>query len=253
MERSNSYSRILLYYFRNRFGLLRYLLFAILLWTISLREWSLDEGWWGDILFVLATLFLFRWLDDLGSIYLDRKDHPHRLYTLPANFKPFAFLAALFLVIYIVLLFVLDVPVAIWMLGFLALTGLLYLLFYKRREIMFIIPLLKYPVILWCLMDRSPGSEGVWMMLAVFFMVLDGDLFGAAGSWLGKRAVRGVMLLLTGLLVIQPWGGDLALYWSLLLILPLPLVILLVFVPPSMRIALLYYPIIHTIHLYLAT
>ena len=157
-----------------------------------------------NFIFIFASLFAFRLLDDAWSFHLDRISFPERAYLLPKNIGKFIFFAALVNAVYL--------SVLLWISGFLAITVLilflvsngLYILFFRKKSILTIIPLLKYPVLIWCISGFSISSEVLLLSAGAFFMMLTSDYIDGNKST-NTLKYKILLILVTGILIFQPW------------------------------------------------
>mgnify|MGYP007118473765 CR=1 FL=1 len=65
-----------------RLNPLKFISLAILLSLLVLKKEEHLSTWITGVLFIFISLFVFRCLDDAGSVYFDRKNHLDRTYFL---------------------------------------------------------------------------------------------------------------------------------------------------------------------------
>ena len=175
LEKFKYYSRNLFQYISTRFGILKYFVFTILLCLLGVTEIPESKVFGENLIFIFASLFAFRLLDDAWSIHLDRIYHSRRTYLSPKNTRSFIFFTVFIFIVYQLGLFLFSWVLAITILTlFLVSTGL-YILFFKAKSIMAIIPLLKYPVLIWCIARFAMSSEVLFLSAGAFFMMLTSD------------------------------------------------------------------------------
>jgi len=138
-------------YFKIRIDPIKMVPLTFLMSLLVLKTEDSTSEWVFSIVFLGISFFVFRVLDDCFSVELDRKDHPKRTYLNSSNFNGFKKLTVYTLLIYIIALGFFC-PEVVWLMLFLISGSLiLYGLFYQQRFVMKVIPLLKYPVLLYSL------------------------------------------------------------------------------------------------------
>lgn len=205
MGKFNYYKSLLIRYQNMRFGLLKFSAFSILLVMLGYSE---SQEWLDimkNILFVFTSLFVFRWIDDAASFYIDQKEHSDRFYIFPEHRKYFFFLGGIFYLVYQVGLFVISYYLATVVFGLFLISSILYILFYKYKNVMFFIPLLKYPILIWCISRFSFAEEVLLLALGSFFLILTFDVFQKEQKDIKGLILKSILLLIAGLLVLQPW------------------------------------------------
>ncbi len=207
LEKFKYYKRLLIQYITTRFGILKFAVFAILLCLLGLTEIPEGTIFVANFIFIFASLFVFRMLDDAWSFYLDRIDHPHRTYLLPKNINSFIFFIGLVSTIYLVGLFRFSRDLALTILILFIVSNGLYFLFFRKKSIMTIIPLLKYPVFIWCISRFSASTEVLLLSAGAFFMMLTSDFIDENKSK-GALKYKILLILITGILIFQPWVGG---------------------------------------------
>lgn len=204
LEKFRYYSSMLFQYISTRFGILKFLVFAILLCLLGVTEIPEPQIFVGNIIFIFASLFAFRLLDDAWSFHLDRIDHPQRTYLLPKNIKNFIVFTVFVSTIYLVGLFLFSWDFAITILILYLVSNGLYFLFFRNKGIMTIIPLLKYPVLIWCISRFSMSSEVLFLSAGAFFMMLASDFIAENNSKSRALMFKILLILITGVLIFQP-------------------------------------------------
>lgn len=217
LEKFKYYHRNLFQYISTRFGILKYLVFAILLCLLCITEIPESQVFAENLIFIFASLFAFRFLDDAWSMYLDRIYHPRRKYLSPESIRSFIFFTVLIFIVYQTALFLFSWVLAITILTlFLVSTGL-YILFFKVKSIMTIIPLVKYPVLIWCISRFSMSSDVLFLSAGAFFMMLTSD-FIDENKPKGSLKIKILLIFITGILIFQPWIKGFSLITDLVLI-----------------------------------
>ena len=88
-----------------------------------------------NVFFLFTSFLVFRLLDDAGSVYLDRKEHPERTYALLLS------------------------------------SSLAYVLLSSRAKLIALIPLLKYPILLGCLFNWPVAILSWFLAISSFFLM----------------------------------------------------------------------------------
>jgi len=201
--------------------------------------------------FVFVSLFVFRWIDDAWSFYNDRIEHPDRFYILPPYFRNFAMLGLLIYVLYLTALFLYSYYLVQTMLFLFIISTVFYAVFYKNKYVMFIIPILKYPVIIWCISDFSMSNEVLYLAFGSFLMIIAVDFLQEYESGTKGILVKLALLMVTGILVMQPLSEITNLFLDVAMI-TIPLIFL--FLKPIKALVVfpaIYYPVMHIIDILL--
>lgn len=162
-------------YLRQRFPLAKFVLFALLL---TLFGYVPHQGVFAlahNFLFIYASLLVFRATDDAWSFELDRKAHPNRQYLLPVHFPTFVRLVAVLYFVYQLVLVAFFREAAIGVALLYLFSGVTYYYNYRRPKVMFLIPLLKYPVLIGCISTHSE-NQTIGLASASFLIMLLNDL-----------------------------------------------------------------------------
>jgi hypothetical protein len=197
--------RMIFRYLSTRFGILKFAVFTILLCLLGLTEIPEGRIFAENFIFILVSLFAFRLLDDLWSFHLDRIHHPERTYLLTKNMQIFIVFTVIVFSIYLVGLFLFSRDFAIAILVLFLVSNGLYLLFFRKKSIITIIPLLKYPVLIWCISGFSMSPEVLLLSAGAFFMMLTSDYIDENKSS-STLKYKILLILITGILIFQPWN-----------------------------------------------
>lgn len=247
LEKLKYYPKLAGSYISMRFCLWKFAGLSMLLVILAYSSDFLGIREAENLVFVFIMLFIFRWLDDVWSFYIDRIDHPDRTYLKPENFGGMVVMGLIIYVIYQSSLFYVSQKLAFSILSLFLLSNFLYVLFYRNRALMTIIPLLKYPVIIWVLSDFSLEPDVLLLSAGAFMMMLCADLNLENQSPSMRVLLRSFLLLITGLLVVQPWA-EVNLIWLELMLVVLPVISLLSRkMIKSGYLIIVIYPIIHLI------
>jgi hypothetical protein len=245
LEKFSFYRKMLGSYFLTRFLIPRYAVFALLLVLLGQPELYLSAVLIKQCIFVFLTLFVFRWMDDAASFYIDRIDHPSRIYVRKEQFKHFLLMGSIFMLIYLGGIFLFSLKLALIMDGLVVGSLFLYLIFYRRRTVMLLIPLLKYPVMIWCIAGSVFTQEIILLMAACFVMLLGIDLFRKDHTSWQSSLIHIFVLLATGLLILQPWSEQESLLADLFMVIIPAMLILLIPVRKIYLFPVILFPIFH--------
>jgi len=207
LEKFKYYSRLLFQYVSTRVGILKFMVFTILLCLLGVTKIPESRIFVENFIFIFASLFAFRLLDDAWSFHLDRIHHPRRTYLLPGNFKSFIVFTVFVNMIYLMGLFLFSGYLAISIVILFLVSGGLYLWFFRKKSVMAIIPLLKYPVFIWCISRFLMESEVMLLSAGAFFIMLTSD-FIAENKSRSSLKYKILLILITGILIFHPWAGG---------------------------------------------
>jgi hypothetical protein len=245
LEKFKYYKSLFLRYRKIRFGLLKFAGLSVLIVMLGITtrpDWIVLSG---NFVFVFVSLFVFRWIDDAWSFYNDRIEHPDRFYILPAYFKSFVMLGLLMYVFYLSALFLSSFSLVQTMLILFIISTVFYSIFFKNKYVRSLIPILKYPVIIWCISDFSMSGEVQYLAFGSFFMMIAFDYFQENQSGRKGILVKLALLTVTGLMVFQPWAEKDNLLPDVgLVIVPL----LFLFIIPGKALPffpIIFYPLVH--------
>jgi len=114
---------------------------------------------------------------------------------------------------------------------------------------MLFIPILKYPVLIWFILDFSMSNNAICLALGSFFIMITMDIFQKELIGIRGILIKVTLLIVTGILILHPWIEQKNQLLDVTLI-ALPLVFLLFdrikkipFFP------VIFYPIAHIIDL----
>jgi len=222
---------------------LQAILLSVFVFDTSLfnKGFSLIELLETAMLFAVL-LFCFRVLDDAGSVIEDRQKHTERTYLEPKNFSAFVKFTSI-LLIGLCLSLKIMLPNSFLPILFLLGSSIVsYFIFRKNIAILSIIPLLKYPFLIWIFQGLPTQLSSILIASSAFFMVASHDTVEQIGNKPWSYPVSIILTIVSGILVIQPWLDNL--YW--LLVLPVPLAIIFFRNNRSLRfIPLVYFPLVY--------
>jgi hypothetical protein len=247
MGKFTSYRKLWQSYLATRFGIPRYAGFAILLVILAAQPGTDLPAAFENLVVTFFFLLVFRMMDDAWSFHSDRIDHPERTYLSPDNIRTFAVGSLVVYALFQLVLFAWSLSWAVTIFGLALASNLLCLAFYRIRLVMAAIPLLKYPVLIWCLSGFSVSDEVLCLMAASFFMMVCVDLTHDRDLISIRAILKLLFLLITGLLVTQPWTGSRHIWINAVFII-LPAVFVMAFRHKALRFApAVIYPLIHLI------
>lgn len=223
-----------------RFNPLKFISLAILLSLLVLKKEDHLSTWISGVAFIFISLFVFRCIDDAGSVYFDRKNHPDRTYLNPENYSSFLIITGFSIGVYFLLLSVFlfsQIPillvVVISSIGF-------YVIFNKNKFVLYFIPLFKYPILVAALNSFSIDSSSITIYIASFFLLVSFDTLETM-----KEAKNGfwksiVVLLFLGVLLFKPWEVPVT---TVLVMVPLLILPWIKAKPKIEYMPLIYYPL----------
>lgn len=214
---------------------------AVLLSLFVFKKEDSFYNWLIGIGFLFLSFFVFRFLDDAGSVHFDRKNHPERKYLNTNNYKKFLIITGSIIFVYLILL--LTLFFLEYFIIFILVLGsiLLYIIFGKNTYILPLIPLIKYPLLLIVLNGVPLNSKSVSILMAPFFLMLCYDIWGRKIENKKQFWKSFVYLFICGVLIFQPYEKPFHLLFVLF-----PLLVLLALFKSMHKISflpILYYPI----------
>jgi hypothetical protein len=210
---------------------------------LSLMVFRVDDDllvWLSGTVFLLISLLVFRVVDDAGSVYPDRKDHPERDYLNEKNYTAFLIITSVISLIYLITIWFFEHSLLPYLASLLFVSVLLYMAFRHFPRILMFIPLLKYPVLLFCAGLIASREIPVEILIASFLILYAHDEIELFGKYQEAFRITILLLLVCGILLF-PLQDSLT---NILLILT-PVILLLAFrKKPYLRfMPVLYFPI----------
>lgn len=172
--------------------------------------------WMFSFSFIVCSLFAFRILDDAFSVELDRIEHPNRTYLTPTKFIQFKKLTLLIFVIYLLGLGFVFSTILIAILTLLMGSLLLYGMFYRHRLIMKSIPLLKYPVLLYCISILAYKEIQIEVYLSFLLLMAGFDSFDMVEKNPKHIWIPILFCLGCGILLFKPWLNSINILFCLM-------------------------------------
>jgi len=228
-------------YLKTRFSIVQFFLLAVVLSIMVFEKEDLGVNWLAGILFLFISLFVFRLLDDAGSVYYDREHHPERRYLDTAYYSRVLKLIGIVIFYYMIYLAFCPNRVLGMVSALIVLSICLYVLFSKNYVVLPIISLLKYPVLLGCLSLYSVEKTSLSVLLASFFVMASYDSLETVDEGSSNLWKSLFLFFICGILSFQPWENVFNWSYVLLIIFLLPF---FKHVPNLRLVPILYYPII---------
>ncbi|WP_242083504.1 hypothetical protein [Aestuariivivens sediminis] len=179
------------------------ILMTILILSVNdtLGMWLYSMG------FLFSSFIVFRIVDDIFSAETDIKKHPERTYLVPARFKLFKKVTVLIVGLYLLTIYLVFPAAFLIILLLLAGSVVLYLLFRRHLFLLKIIPLLKYPVLLFCVSITSSYRGEPEVFLASFLLMAGFDSFDLVKRHSNHIWKPMILFLGCSLLLFKPWEG----------------------------------------------
>ena len=202
------------------------------------------EVWMYNMLFLFSSFIVFRFFDDAFSVEIDRKEHPERSYLIPVKFKAFKKVTTIVIGIYLLGAgFVFPTAFLTILLLLFSSFGL-YLLLSKQLLLQRLIPLLKYPVLLFCVSIISNYDGKPEVFLSSFLLMAGYDSFDAV-----KRNPKHIwkpvtLLFCCSILLFKPWWNYINILFCLA---PLLIIYMIRYKRITSYFSILFFPITYFI------
>jgi hypothetical protein len=135
------------------------------------------ETWLFSMLLLVISFIVFRILDDAFSATIDRKEHPERTYLNPDNFKSFKKITAIINGVYLITVGLVYSKIYFILFLLLISSLALYYMFGKQLLLLKLIPLVKYPVLIYCVSMISRHEFKLEVLIASFLLMAGFDSF----------------------------------------------------------------------------
>lgn len=198
-------------YLRSRLSARKFFILSLLFALFILKPESTFTAWFVVVGIMLISFLVFRIVDDIGSVHFDRINHPDRTYLLIKNFPIMLVFGGIILGLYLLSL-KMYMPAFFFkgIAGFAFLSIIAYSVFGKNNRILPIIPLLKYPVLLWCFTSLFMEVDSFFLLSSSAFIVGSHDTIEKIKSQTNPYFYLSIVLvLIAGLLIFQPWNKAL--------------------------------------------
>jgi hypothetical protein len=174
------------------------------------------ETWLFSMLLLVISFIVFRILDDAFSLTIDRKEHPERTYLNPDNFKSFKKITAIIIGVYLITVGLVYSKIYFILFLLLISSLALYYMFGKQVLLLKIIPLLKYPVLLYCVSIISSNEVEPGILISSFLLMAGFDSFDRVK--INSNHIWQPMLLLScsSIFLFKPWLNYINILYILL-------------------------------------
>ena len=239
---------VLIEYIKIRIHLVQLIGLAILM---SILVLSIDDAlnlWMHSILFLVISFIVFRFFDDAFSVKIDRKEHPERTYLMTQKFKSFKKITAIIIGIYLLNIGLVFSTAFLIILLLLTSTLVLYLLLGKQLFLLKLIPLLKYPVLLYYVSFISSKEVELGILFSSFLLMAGFDSFDSVKRNSNRIWQPILLLFCASILLFKPWLNYINILFSLL-----PLLIIYMIRKKSIvpYFSIVFYPITYFILIHL--
>lgn len=198
-------------------------------------------SWALGITFLFGSFLVFRFIDDAGSVTYDRQNHPDRDYVNQENYTNFLLIAGIIVAIYIIILALNLFSVMLVLSVFIGLSIIFYLVFKSNNFILSIIPLLKYPVLLWAAAELNSSTIPYPVLFSSFLIMASYDALETVKENPSNLWMCLVLLFACGMILFQPWGN----YFNMVYVLGIFVVIPVLRCSAGLKnIPVLYFPIV---------
>ena len=207
---------VLIEYIKIRIHLIQLIGLAILMSILVLSINDALNIWLHSMLFLVISFMVFRILDDVFSVKIDRKEHPERTYLIPGKFKLFKKITAFIIGVYLLCVgFVFSTASFIILLLLITSLGL-YLLFGEQFIVLKLIPLLKYPVLIYCVSLISYNEVETGVLISSFLLMAGFDSFDRVKRNSNHIWQPMLFLLCGSVFLFKPWLNYLDILFSVL-------------------------------------
>jgi len=202
-------------YLKIRIHLFRLIGLTILMTILILSVNDNLEIWLNSMLFLFSSFIVFRIVDDIFSAESDLKEHPERTYLIPVRFKLFKKATILMVGFYLLTIGLVFSSTFLIILLLLISSLVLYLLFRNHLSLLKIIPLLKYPVLLFCVSIISNYRGDLEVFLSSFLLMAGYDSFDDVKRNSNHIWKPLILLFCCGILLFKPWGSHINMLFCL--------------------------------------
>jgi hypothetical protein len=196
---------VLIEYIKIRLHLVQLIGLTILMSMLVLSINDPLNIWISSMLFLVTSFIVFRILDDAFSATIDREEHPERTYLNPSKFKLFKKITVIIIGVY--LLSISLVLSRIYFMIFLLFISslVLYYLFGKQLFVIKLIPLLKYPVLLYCVSNIAIHQVDQGVLFSSFLLMAGFDSFDRVKVNSNHIWIPLLLLFLCSVFLFKPW------------------------------------------------
>lgn len=196
---------VLIAYIKIRIHPIQLIGLTLLMSILVLSPKDAAETWLFSMLLLVISFIVFRILDDAFSVNIDRKEHLERTYLIPDNFKSFKKITAISIGVYLIIVGSMYSKIYFILLLLLTSSLALYYMFGKQVLVLKIIPLVKYPVLLYCVSMISWHEVKLEVLIASFLLMAGFDSFDRVK--VNSNTIWQPMLFLfcCSLFLFKPW------------------------------------------------
>jgi|GEM_PF-2895501 len=215
---------VLVEYIKIRIYLVQLIGLTILMSILVLSRDDAFDVWMYSVLFLVISFGVFRVLDDAFSVELDRKEHLERIYLISQKFNSFKKITAIIIVIYLISVGLVFPATFLIILLLLIGSLVLYLLLRKQQLAFKLIPLLKYPVLLYCVSMISSNEVELGVIFSSFLLMAGFDSFDNVKRNSNRIWQPMLLLFCCSILLFKPWLNYINILFSVFTLLVIYLI-----------------------------
>jgi hypothetical protein len=215
---------VLVEYIKIRIYLVQLIGLTILMSILVLSRDDTFDVWMYSVLFLVISFGVFRVLDDAFSVELDRKEHLERIYLISQKFNSFKKITAIIIVIYLISVGLVFPATFLIILLLLIGSLVLYLLLRKQQLAFKLIPLLKYPVLLYCVSMISSNEVELGVIFSSFLLMAGFDSFDNVKRNSNRIWQPMLLLFCCSILLFKPWLNYINILFSVFTLLVIYLI-----------------------------
>jgi hypothetical protein len=232
---------VLVEYIKIRIYLVQLIGLTILMSILVLSRDDTFDVWMYSVLFLVISFGVFRVLDDAFSVELDRKEHLERIYLISQKFNSFKKITAIIIVIYLISVGLVFPATFLIILLLLIGSLVLYLLLRKQQLAFKLIPLLKYPVLLYCVSMISSNEVELGVIFSSFLLMAGFDSFDNVKRNSNRIWQPMLLLFCCSILLFKPWLNYINILFS---VFPLLVIYLIRDKRITPYVSILFFPIL---------
>jgi hypothetical protein len=206
---------VLIAYIKIRMHFVQLIGLTILMSMLVLSPKDPFEIWLFSMLLLVISFMVFRFLDDAFSVTIDRKEHPERTYLISANFKSFKKITAIIIAVYLISVGLVFSKIFFTLFLLLISSLALYFMFWKQLVVLKLIPLVKYPVLLYCASMISSHEVQLEIGIASFLLMAGFDSFDRVKVKSNTIWQPMLFLFCASILLFKPWLNSIDILFSL--------------------------------------
>jgi hypothetical protein len=207
---------VLIAYVKIRIHPIQLIGLTLLMSMLVLSTKDAAETWLFSMLLLVISFIVFRILDDAFSVTIDRKEHLERTYLIPDNFKSFKKITAISIGVYLITVGLMYSKIYFILFLLLISSLALYFMFGKQVLVLKLIPLVKYPVLLYCVSIISWHEVKLEVLIASFLLMAGFDSFDRVKSNPNHIWQPMLFLFCGSILLFKPWLNYINIVGSIL-------------------------------------